>query len=173
VDKETDKAAARVSHDPVTTFDNSGVTLIIKKNSGLTRLLKKDSRMLTLLDGPYPQSPSSDILECDHVLLIAGGIGITGLLPWIHAHPNIKLAWSVKSSAEALVSEMDTDKEVLVGERLNIEEALRAEAFVSYKKVGVVVCGPSAMCDDVRAKVAGLGRASKTVFELEVDAFSW
>ena len=95
--------------------------LIIKKNTGLTRLLKSHSRLLTMLDGPYPQNPSSEILKCGHVLLIGGGIGITGLIVWIHAHPNVKLAWSGKSSAEALVHEMDillrnmAEKEVVIG----------------------------------------------------------
>ena len=56
--------------------------------------------------------------------VIGGGIGITGLIAWIHAHPNVKLAWSVKSSAEALVHEMDilvkdmAETEVVVGQRL-------------------------------------------------------
>jgi len=65
------------------------------------------------------------------------------------------------------------DKEVLIGERLNIEALLRNEVDVGYKKVGVVVCGPAGMCDDVRAIVAGFGRSGKIVFELEVEAFSW
>jgi len=39
--------------------------------------------------------------------------------------------------------------------------------------VGVVVCGLGGLCDDVRREVAKMGRREKTVFELEVDAFSW
>ena len=169
----------RVVHDVDEIVGTTGVTLIIKKNTGLTRLLKSHSRLLTLLDGPYPQNPSSEILKCDHILLIGGRIGITGLIGWIHAHPNIKLAWSVKSSAEALVHEMDVllrdmaEKEVVVGQRLHIEALLRSEVQAGYGKVGVVVCGPGGMCDEVRARVAGLGRGGNTVFELEVDSFSW
>ncbi|KAK6363063.1 hypothetical protein TWF730_000510 [Orbilia blumenaviensis] len=162
-----------------TIVGTTGVTLIIKKGTGLTKYLKQGAQLMTLIDGPYPQTPSSDILDCDHVLLIGGGIGITGLVAWIQAHPNVKLAWGVKSSAVALVQEMDVilrniaDKEVLVGERLNIDHLLRREAEAGYAKVGVVVCGPEGMCDDVRAKVAGLGRGSSTVFALEVHSFSW
>ncbi|KAM3079269.1 hypothetical protein ACMFMF_004193 [Clarireedia jacksonii] len=157
----------------------TGITLIIKKNTGLTRLLKSNSRLLTLLDGPYPQNHGSGILKCDHVLLIGGGIGIMGLIAWTRAHPNVKLAWSVKSNAQALVKEMDTvlsdvlDKEIEVGSRLHIHALLNREAEAGYAKVGVVVYGPGGMCDDVRAAVAGLGRSGKTIFELEVDAFSW
>ena len=65
------------------------------------------------------------------------------------------------------------DKEVLVGQRLDVGALLREEAQAGYAKVGVVVCGPGGMCDDVRAGVVGLGRHGKTVFELEVDSFSW
>ena len=146
------------------------------RNTRLKRLLKSPSRLLTLLDGQYS---SSEILKCDHILLIGGGIGITALVPWIHAHPNVKLAWSVKSSAEALVHEMDillkdmAEKEIVVGQRLNIEEMLRSEAQAGYRKLGVIVCGPGGMCDEVRARVARLGRGGDTMFELEVDSFSW
>jgi Ferric reductase like transmembrane component len=180
VEKSTGKVLeASVVRDAAGAVGTTGVTLIIKKNTGLTRLLKSHGRLLTLLDGPYPQNSSSEILKCDHVLLIGGGIGITGLIAWVHAHPNVKLAWSVKSSAEALVKEMDivlkdmADKEVVLGERLNIEALLRSEAQAGYGKVGVVVSGPGGMCDAVRAGVAGLRRGGKTVFELEVDAYSW
>lgn len=160
-------------------IETTGLTLVIKKSAGLTRLLKSHSRLLTLVDGPYPQKPCEEVLKCDHLLLIGGGIGITGIIAWIHTHPNIKLAWSVKSNAEPLVRELDTtlasvaDKQVYVGERLDIDALLKQAAESGYKKVGIVVCGPPGMCDDVRAKVAGIGRGGSTVFELEVDAFSW
>jgi len=91
---------------------------------------------------------------------------------------------SVKSSAAALVRVIEavalrdaplTDREVVVGERLDIEGILHREAGAGYASVGVVVCGPPAMCDDVRARVAGLGRAGMggTRWELDVLAFSW
>jgi hypothetical protein len=161
-----------------------GVTLIIKKNQGLTRLLQRHGELMTLLEGPYPQHPRASMLQTDRLVLIGGGIGITGLLAWAHAgHRNVKLAWSVKASAEALVREIETmalrdavaEKEVVVGNRLDLDAMLHREACAGYARVGVVVCGPAAMCDDVRARVAGLGRAAPndTRFELEVLAFSW
>ena len=178
-EKWAGKSGANMVHDTAATQDTTGVTMIIRKTAGWTKLLKSHDRLLTLLDGPYPLNPSSEILTCDHVLLIGGGIGITALIAWAQAHPNVKLAWSVKSGAEALVQEMDVvlknmaDKEIVVGGRLDIEALLRSEAEAGYSKVGVVVCGPEGMCDAVRAGVSGLGRGGKTVFELEVDAYSW
>lgn len=156
----------------------NGLTLVIKKNTGVTKQLKSHDRMLTLVDGPYANQSSRDVMESDRIILIGGGVGITGLLGWIHAHPNIRLAWSVSSGSEALVEEMDValggvaDKQVVVGERLDIDALLKSEAQAGYGKVGVVVCGPAEMCDVVRAKVSAHGRAGKTIFELEVDAFS-
>jgi predicted ferric reductase len=162
--------------DPATT---TGVSFIIKKRTGITKMLKKNARLLTILDGPYPHSASTEALEADHLLLIGGGVGITGLLVWLSIHPNVKLAWSVKASDQALVDEMNTaienvaDKQVLVGQRFAIKDLLQKEIDVGYKKVGIIVCGPAEMCDEVRALVAGLGRGKKTVFNLHVDAFSW
>lgn len=181
---DIEKSTAGISEakeviDLNTTKCETGVTFIIKKHGGITSLLQSHERVITLIDGPYPHNPSAGILACDHVLLIGGGIGITGILAWVHAHPNVKLAWSVKESAHSLVQEMGivlgdvTDKEILIGGRLDIKALLKVEAKAGYAKVGVVVCGPRGMCEDVRAVVAGLGRRGQTRFELEVDAFSW
>lgn len=165
----------------LTVASTAGVTFIVKKRSGLTKRLVPGKRLLTFLDGPYRFHHSAAALKCDRVLLVGGGIGITGLLPWVDAHPNIKLAWSVKLSAEKLVLELDTvlsrvpDKVVLVGERLPIADLLLSEAHAGYDRVAIVVCGPGGMCDDIRDQVSTLRSKEKTntVFELEVDAFSW
>ncbi|RYO92113.1 hypothetical protein DL764_008182 [Monosporascus ibericus] len=132
-----------------------------------------------LLDGPYRGNPSEGILKCDRVLLIGGGIGITGLLTWVHAHVNVKLAWCVKQADEGLAKDLGmaldsiADKEVLIGKRLDVHSLLAQEVQAGWDKVGVVVCGPAELCDAVRAAVVNFGRLEKTVFELEVDAFTW
>jgi predicted ferric reductase len=157
----------------------AGITLFVRKNKGLTRLLHTHAGLLTLVDGPYPNNSTNSVLKCDRVLLIGGGIGITGLLAWLRAHPNVKLAWSIKHRAESLVQELDgalsaaAEKEVLVGQRLDVKALLAQEVQAGWKKIGVVVCGPGGLCDAVRAEVSRLGRREKTVFELEVDAYSW
>ncbi|KAH6611938.1 ferric reductase like transmembrane component-domain-containing protein [Boeremia exigua] len=175
-----DKAPANlVSRDVTELLSTASVSFIVKKRTGMTAVLKSSARLLTFLDGPYPHSASADALEADHLLLLGGGIGITGLLGWLSAHPNVKLAWSVKAPDQALVDEVSpalsnvADKQVLVGQRFAIKDLLQREVDAGYKKVGIVVCGPAGMCDEVRAVVAGLGRGSKTVLELHVDAFSW
>lgn len=60
-----------------------------------------------------------------------------------------------------------------IGQRFSIKDLLQKEIDAGYGKVGVVVCGPAEMCDEVRASVAGFGRGTNTVFELHIDAFTW
>lgn len=157
----------------------AGISLLIKKNTGMTHNLKEHSRLLTFLDGPYPKYSSKEVLKCDRVLLIGGGIGITGLIAWINVHPNVKLAWSMKAASGALIDELEpvlqspAQKDVLVGRRIDIERLLGKEVQGGYKSIGVVVCGPGGLGDDVRATVARLGRHEKIIFQLEVDDFSW
>lgn len=87
---------------------STGLTLLIKKSTGgMTRNLTSHSNLLTLLDGPYPNTSTKDVLRCDRLLLIGGGIGITSLLPYASNHPNVKLVWSLKESAKCLVDVLD------------------------------------------------------------------
>ncbi|RYP49311.1 hypothetical protein DL768_004936 [Monosporascus sp. mg162] len=165
-----------VSHHPNRT---NSITTYVRKHTGITNYLQSRSSLPVLLDGPYRGNPSEGILKCDRVLLIGGGIGITGLLTWVHAHVNVKLAWCVKQAAEGLVEELVmaldgiADKEVQIGKRLDVHSLLAQEVQAGWDRVGVVVCGPAELCDAVRAAVVSFGRQEKTVFELEVDAFTW
>ena len=157
-----------------------GLTLFIKKGKGITKILKESDDLLTLVEGPYPNNSTKQILLCNRLLLIGGGIGITGLVPFVHNHWNVKLCWSVKPSAKCLIDELGgvldelAEKEVSIGRRLNIGELLAEEEAAGWARVGVVVSGPAGLCDDVRAAViAAARRSTKTIFELEVEAYSW
>jgi hypothetical protein len=159
----------------------AGVTLLIKKSAGTTKHLECHDSLFTLLEGPYHSGNAKGLLRCDRLLLIGGGIGITGLLPWVYNHWNLKLAWSVKESASCLVEEVEpalrhvsvVDKDIRIGRRFDIAELIAEEETAGWKKVAVVVSGPGSLCDDVRAAVTAAGRRRKTIFELEVDAYSW
>jgi hypothetical protein len=72
--------ASRSSSSDMTTAGNDGVVLIVRKNIGLTKLLQTHGNLLALVDGPYPNGPINSIVKFDRVLLIGGGIGITGLV---------------------------------------------------------------------------------------------
>ncbi|KAI9770291.1 MAG: hypothetical protein M1840_003450 [Geoglossum simile] len=176
VEKHETTVRTRTALDGNTT---AGLTLFIRKSTGMTKYLKANDSLLTLLDGPYSSSQTKSVLRCDRLLLIGGGIGITGLLPWVDSHSNAKLCWSVKKTAECLVQAVDgvlsrvSEKDVRVGQRLDIGALLSQEVHSGWAKIGVVACGPGGLCDDVRAAVVAAGKKDKAIFELEVEAYSW
>ncbi|KAK6336195.1 hypothetical protein TWF696_001758 [Orbilia brochopaga] len=156
-----------------------GLTIYVKKSTGATKLLGANDSLLTFIEGPYPNNSTTEVLRCDRLLLISGGIGVTGLLPFVNNHWNVKLAWSVKESARCLVDDLQPaldsirDKDVRIGRRLDIRQLIDDEADAGWEKVGVVVSGPGSLCDDVRVAVVSAGKRGKTEFELEVEAYSW
>lgn len=161
-------------------YTSSGLTLFVRKRKGMMGSLNSHKDLLTLLDGPYPTNLAKEVLHSDRLLLIGGGIGMTGLLPFLWCRPNLKLLHSIKAAdlsfVDSLSSVLDEfrEKEIAVGLRLDLDSLLRDEASLGWSKIAVVVCGPAGTCDDVRSIVARLGRenAGKCSFGLEVDAFS-
>lgn len=156
----------------------AGVTLFIKRNKGLTNNLIA-STYSALLDGPYRNTSSRPVLSTDRLVLFAGGIGITGVLPFVHAHPNVKLYWSLRAEHADLVKELEegipghVERSILVRGRNSVETALEQEVKAGGGLVGVVVCGPAGMCDEVRNQVSRLGKRYSTKWELDVEAFLW
>ena len=164
-------------------ISSQGITLFIRKSMGMTKSLRAHDSLFTLLEGPYPNTNTSSILKCDRILLFAGGIGITGILPWATstAHPNVRLCWTAKQSAQCLVDALENalhslkDKSITLDARTDVENVVAEEVARGWDRIGVVVCGPGGLCDDARAAVVKAGRQhrGKVVFELEVDAYSW
>jgi predicted ferric reductase len=157
----------------------SGITFFIKKNNGLTKHLWSNKIVTTsLVEGPYNGSSSHPVLLCDRLILIAGGIGITAVLPFAHAHPNVKIFWSMRETQAAMVKELQPglrhiEQDIVTGKRLNLAGLLEKEVGGGWKDVGVVVCGPGGMCDTVRQEVVRVSKESKVRIELDVEAFSW
>jgi predicted ferric reductase len=157
----------------------TGISLFVRKSTGMTHAIAAHSSLITLLDGPYPNNHPSTVLKTDRLILIVGGIGITGALPFIAHHQNVKLFWSIKTRNQGLVDGMSgvlggiREKEINVGSRNDLARILEREEEVGWARVGVVVCGPGAMCDEVRSLVAKKGKSGKVIWELDVEAFSW
>jgi len=178
IDIENKDGVSSTSRRVARGTSTEGVTFFVRKSMGMTKYLYANNSLMTLLDGPYPNNPTAAIMRTDRLLVITGGIGVTGVLPWLFAHPNAKFAWSVKKSAECLVTALGVvldgvvDKEIRVGSRLDVEALVSLEVESGWKKIGVVVCGPGGLCDDVRAVVCAAAKGP-TAFELEVDAYSW
>ncbi|KAH4897678.1 hypothetical protein HBI80_190790 [Parastagonospora nodorum] len=157
----------------------AGISLYVRRSTGLTRALQLHKELATLIDGPYRNNSTSGVLKTDRLILIAGGIGITAVLPFIAHHTNVKLFWSVKASSQGLVDSLSdglqdlSEKEVRVGSRFNIQDLLEHEEAEDWQRIGVVVCGPGTLCDDVRSLVAKRARSGVASWELDVEAFSW
>ena len=179
MDIEKTNGISTPSHSLPLQPSTAGVTFFVRKAGGLTRHLASNNKLLTLVDGPYPNNPTAGIMSTDRLLVIAGGIGVSGVLPWLFAHPNAKFAWSVKESAECLVNALDialagvVDKDIRIGSRLDVHTLIDQEVEAGWKRIGVVVCGPGGLCDDVRTIVCAAAKKGPAKFELEVDAYSW
>ncbi|KAF1927689.1 uncharacterized protein M421DRAFT_421531 [Didymella exigua CBS 183.55] len=169
---------ARTQHAVKT--DTSGISLYVRKSNGLSKALVTHASLLTLLDGPYRNNSTAAVLRTDRLVLVAGGIGITAVLPFIAHHPNVSLHWSLKDSSQGLVDDLATalyglrEKCVSVGRRLDVGGLLAQQESEGWKRIGVVVCGPGGLCDEVRSVVSRRARESGAVrWELDVEAFSW
>lgn len=176
-EKQLPTAQVSTSSVPAATTTTTGITLFVNKASGITRCLQSNTRLLIFLDGPYPSAPTTDLLRCDRLLIVSGGIGITAAMPWAYRHFNAKLAWSVKAADRGLADAVDlagvANKDVRIGSRFDVHDLVAEEENAGWSRVGVFVSGPGSLCDDVRAAVVAAGKRGKTVFELEVDAFAW
>jgi hypothetical protein len=192
------------SPSPSNTGTGTGITLFIRPGTGSTRhllsLLSQNTpspkTLLTLLDGPYPSSSHTSTFapSTDRLLLLAGGLGITAVLPYLPSHPNAALHWGVRASSQGLVDAIQPalsnststggrgrgrgrsggDVHLYVGERMSVGDILEREAAGAWRRVRVVVCGPAGLSDEVRSEVARCaGGGTTTMWELEVEAFGW
>jgi hypothetical protein len=65
------------------------------------------------------------------------------------------------------------EKDIVLGKRLDLVSLLEKEVAGGWKDLGVVVCGPGGMCDDLRREVVRISKQQKVKIELDVEAFSW
>lgn len=181
-------------------WPSNGATFIVRARTGLTaklaaRLSASDSHRINLrvlVEGSYHSNAAAQLTRCTHLLCIAGGVGITAVLPHLRkvsTPRNGKLFWSVRqrgildthrSELESLSSAVQV--RTVVGERIDLGEVVRQEmAETSGKRedgkelLGIVVCGPAGMADEVRQAVSKLGRDLETMrpFVLVDEAFTW
>lgn len=187
--------------------NESGIVFFVRRRGGLTARLEKyaasHTGALTLVESSYgseqmsviPSPTAGPSLEFPNTLLIAGGVGITSLLPLLDRFNGLgtptgkaKLFWGVRteplvSSVEALLCKDgcrvngralwgNVEVEVKVGERYNLYALLEAELNKLHRGTTVVVCGPPGMTDDARIAVTSLARQGNTV-RFSEHSFSW
>lgn len=174
-----------VPKGPATTFfarvrDGCTKNLALRAQAG-------PANLGVIVDGPYHHSGDlGTLLEpCSDVIYLAGGVGITALLPFARsiAKPS-QLFWSMRkaglsTSMKAALSALPPTVEVDVSssQRLDVNSILEKAmaAAGSDGAVGVVVCGPAGMADDIRLKVVQLARNGTATrpYVLVDEAFGW
>lgn len=197
------KASSRASETCLTASEVRNVSgsaarvnIAVRVRSGMTaRLAARVSaangpiRIPVFLEGSYHSSAGNQLSQCTRILCIAGGVGLSGVLPILHKHVNrpARLCWGIRNhSLEAVFKdEMNrlpatVDIETHIGSRMDVSSILTEELTVSCGPqdrgpIGVIVCGPPGMADDVRNHICSLGKtsAAKRGIILVDETFSW
>ncbi|RGP72465.1 hypothetical protein FSPOR_2676 [Fusarium sporotrichioides] len=185
-----------------------GITLFVSPEHGLTsRLPKKADTGISipiLVECSYGhEDPTRFMPTTDYpnTLAIAGGVGITAVLPALqsslsmYARPigTSKLYWGTRNrglvdAVKRMIVEGDNyhDEEgdgsasnwghfgahVTIGSRMDIKQVLTRELENTAGGTTVIVCGPQHMCDDARNVCAALARHGAIVRYVE-ESFSW
>jgi predicted ferric reductase len=172
------------------------VTMAIRVRSGMTaRLAARASaaggsvRIPIFLEASYHSSAGHELTQCTRILCIAGGVGLSAVLPVLHRYGNrpARLCWGIRNEALASVFKDETDRlpasvhvETHVGSRMDVNSIITQELTASCGPedrgpMGVMVCGPPGMADDVRNAICRLARESAVQRGLVFvdETFSW
>ena len=154
----------------------TSMTFLLRTQSGLTRLLRSHGTSVPVLVESGYDFPT-DLTEYPTLIVIAGGVGITAVLPLLRAHGGrTKLYWGARTAA--LVEDFagplaGIEKETFVGKRMSIPAVLEQEVRGEKEKIAVIVSGPHSMADEVRDVVCRLGRQENVAIKLIEESFSW
>lgn len=177
-----------------TTLLTPRATLLIRPQTGTTKALLAKTRAAggrlsipVLIESSYHANPSLHKLShCSTLVGIAGGVGITAIIPIARTFGGLRsrLFWGAKHddivrAIQPELQQLSTSVavETTIGTRLSVTEILREELLRDDEKgdLGVVVCGPGSMADEVRqvvGELVGSGKAKRGVVFVD-EAFSW
>ncbi|KAF5338747.1 hypothetical protein D9611_013347 [Ephemerocybe angulata] len=174
-------------------------TILLRSMQGLTRTLaarllavsadaggRRRIALPVLVESSYHANPAMhDLIHCSTLLCIAGGVGVTAVLPIMRSFEGakIRLAWGMRNECLIPVVEPQLRElrrnpavqiETCVGERLQLLDLLKEEIEKEGEgALGIVVCGPTGMADEVRFAVAELVSQAKRAVVFVDEAFSW
>jgi NAD(P)H-flavin reductase len=139
----------------------AGITFFIRQRGGLTKLLASGAQIPVFVESSY--GSLSPLRTHPSMIAIAGGVGIVTVLPLLRIHPGqSKLYWGLRTQGllDALTDDLEgVDKEVFVGQRMDVRTVLEKEIGGDRGKGAVVVVsGPAALADEVRAAICELGK---------------
>ncbi|KAJ2914116.1 hypothetical protein MD484_g6287, partial [Candolleomyces efflorescens] len=170
-------------------------TILVRPMDGLTKALAarlgelESISIPVIVEGSYHANPAIRNLDsCSTLVCIAGGVGITAVVPILRSFEGVKarLAWGARS--EWLLRSVDDEIRELVKRGVKVEtrisgdanERLRVGDIVQEElesgdggDLGVVVCGPTGMADEVRMAIAEFGSKGKRGVVFVDEAFSW
>ncbi|KAI2633157.1 ferric reductase like transmembrane component-domain-containing protein [Hypomontagnella submonticulosa] len=135
----------------VQSFDQTvetGMVFYVRLLSGGTKALRYKTELPVLIEGPY--GTHGDLSDYPTLVCIAGGVGVTAVLPYMRAHSgNTFLYWGSRS--QALVDSLKPlthglNIETTVGQRLALQDILESQ----HGDFAVVVSGPAGMMDEAR-----------------------
>ncbi|KPM37460.1 hypothetical protein AK830_g9116 [Neonectria ditissima] len=185
-----------------------GITIFIRPHKGLTNLLAAraglEAGIPVLIEATYghegktyiqgTEGSFSPTPDYPNTLCIAGGVGITAVLPALQSSLSLygpagttKLYWGIRTRGLVdavegmLVGQGDGSKaawgriepHITVGSRLNVRQILEEElGEAGGAGTTVIVCGPLAMCDEVRYTVSALARHGAVVRLME-ETVAW
>ncbi|KAJ2922188.1 hypothetical protein H1R20_g14899, partial [Candolleomyces eurysporus] len=171
------------------------VTVLLRPMNGLTRVLatrlgqQKSLSIPIIVEGSYHANPAiRNLKSCSTLLCIAGGVGITPVISIVKSFEGVKarLAWGVRT--EWLLRSVNDEIQDLVKRGVKVETRISGGTNGRLKvadlvkeelesgdggDLGVVVCGPSAMADEVRMAIAEFGPKANRGLVFVDEAFSW
>ncbi|OTA76431.1 hypothetical protein M434DRAFT_402510 [Hypoxylon sp. CO27-5] len=143
----------------------TGMVFYLRLLEGGTQALRNKTRLPVLIEGPYGNHDY--LLEYPTLICIAGGVGVTAVLPYMRAHPSHAfLYWSSRTQALVDLTKPLTHSfhmEVVVGRRLDLRNILESQ----LDNFAVVVSGPPGMMDEVREIVGKVARKKRIKFIAE------
>ena len=185
-------SSAFASQDPATPKTSiilqPGLTFFIRSHAGLTKRLRGRKTTPVLVESSYGRSllHSHDLNDHPRLVCLAGGVGITAVLPLLADHHGQRtLYWGVRHISlvdgcrdllESHSMAAGVEIHVSEGVRLDLRKVLECEARHERSKQGlaVVVSGPESMADGVRTIVAQLsGRKGFADITFVEEAYSW
>jgi len=193
---EVNKSESKIleAHQVPTLTNDRQATFITRVRKGTTSALAArvsqagcSFRLPVLIEGSYRSHHKIQLAACQSILCIVGGVGVSAVLPLLtgsEASSQARLFWGVRKQAlvDGLAPEIsqlpsNVQADISVGKRLDLGVILRAELVGIGERglLGIVVCGPPGMADEVRQIVSEIGGSgnSRRAFVLLDEAFSW
>ena len=159
----------------------AGITFYIRGKTGITSAIRKRTSLPVFLEAGYSAHSPSSLHTSPTLIVLAGGVGITAVLPALQTHPGrAKLYWGCRT--QAFVDDVKSigvlshvEQEIIVGRRMAVREILESELIGGATgEIAVLVSGPGGMADEVRNVVGDIVRKQTGVrVKLVMESFSW